>query len=88
VALAVHAERLGHQVYNIGSGALDTSDTIVAALQRVVPGATASRGGPPRADRHPRRQPFDLTRARADLGYEPRYDIEAGIRDFLAELRR
>ena len=88
VALAAHAGRLSHQVYNIGSGVLVTPDTIVQALQRVIPGATASRSGPARADRHPRRQPFDISRARADLGYEPQYDLDAGLRDFVAELQR
>jgi len=29
-----------------------------------------------------------LARARADLGYEPQYDLEAGLRDFVAELQR
>ena len=88
VALAAHAERLPHHTYNIGSGALATPDDVVQALQRVIPGATADRSGPTRPDRHTRRQPFDLARARADLGYAPRYDLEAGIRDFLAELQR
>jgi UDP-glucose 4-epimerase len=88
VAAAVHAERLPHQIYNIGTGVLATPDTIVQALQRVIPGATASRSGPARADRHAREQPFDITRAHTDLGYEPQYDVEAGIRDFVAELRR
>ncbi|HLH24340.1 MAG TPA: NAD(P)-dependent oxidoreductase [Chloroflexota bacterium] len=88
VAAAVHAARLPHQVYNIGTGVLATPDTIMQALQRVIPGATASRSGPPRPDRHARQQPFDLTRARAELGYEPQFDLEAGIRDFVAELRR
>jgi UDP-glucose 4-epimerase len=88
VALAVHAERLGHHTYNIGSGVLATPDDIVQALQRVIPGAKADRSGPTRPDRHVRQQPFDLARARADLGYAPRYDLEAGIRDFLGELQR
>lgn len=88
VALAVHADRLPHHTYNVGSGVLVTPDMIVAALQRVIPGASASRSGPPRPDRHPRRQPFDLSRARADLGYEPQYDLEAGMRDFMADLRQ
>lgn len=88
VALAVHAGHLAHQTYNVGTGILATPDSIVRALQRVIPGATASRGSPARPDRHARQQPFDLTRARTDLGYEPQYDLEAGIRDFLAELRR
>jgi nucleoside-diphosphate-sugar epimerase len=77
VALVAHADRLPRSIYNIGSGVLVTPDGIVETLQRIIPGATASRGGPARADRHPRRQPFDLTRARTDLGYEPRYNLAA-----------
>ena len=33
-------------------------------------------------------QPFDISRARNELGYELRYDLEAGIRDLAGEIRR
>ncbi|MBI4491704.1 MAG: NAD(P)-dependent oxidoreductase [Chloroflexi bacterium] len=88
VALAARAERLPHQVYNLGSGVLVTPQLIVETLQRILPGTTAVRVAPPRPDRFPRLQPFDLSRSRAELGYEPRYDLEAGLRDFIEELRR
>jgi len=88
VALAAHAEALPHNTYNLGSGAVVTTDDIVRALQRVVPGASASRGGPARPDPFPRLQPFDLSRSRTELGYEPQYDLEAGLRDFMAEIKR
>jgi len=88
VALAAHAERLPHQIYNLGTGVIVTPDEIVETLRRIMPEVTASRGGPSRVDPHPRVQPFDLARARAELGYEPRYDLEAGLRDFIDELER
>jgi len=88
VALATHAERLPHDTYNLGSGVVVTPEDIVQTLQRVVPGATASRNGPARPDPFPRLQPFDLTRARAELGYEPQYDLEAGLRDFMEQMKR
>ncbi len=88
VALAAHAERLPHQVYNIGTGVIVTTEDLVKTLQRVIPGATASRVGPPRPDPFPRLQPFDISRARTELGYEPRYDLESGLRDFIEELKR
>jgi nucleoside-diphosphate-sugar epimerase len=34
------------------------------------------------------RPALDISRARRELGYEPRFDIEAGLRDFVAEIRR
>jgi nucleoside-diphosphate-sugar epimerase len=32
--------------------------------------------------------PFDITRAREDLGYEPRFPLEAGLRDYFDWLDR
>jgi UDP-glucose 4-epimerase len=31
---------------------------------------------------------YDITRARAELGYEPQYDLEKGIADYLASLEQ
>jgi len=87
VALATHADKLPHDTYNLGSGTVVTPDDIVQALQRALPGSTASRGGPARPDPFPRLQPFDLSRSRTELGYEPSYDLEAGLRDFVREMR-
>lgn len=87
VALATHAQKLPHQVYNIGSGAIVTADDLARAFQRVVPGAKAERVEAPRPE-PPRLQPLDLSRSRAELGYEPRFDLEAGLRDFIEEYKR
>ena len=87
VALATHARRLLHQVYNIGSGAIVTAKDLMRAFERVIPGATAERVEPPRPE-PPRLWPLDLSRSRAELGYEPRFDLEAGLRDFIEEYKR
>jgi nucleoside-diphosphate-sugar epimerase len=34
------------------------------------------------------RPALDISRARRELGYEPRFDIEAGLRDFIKEMQR
>lgn len=88
VTLAAHADRLPHDTYNLGSGVVVSPADIVTALQRVMPGATAGRSGQARPDPFPRLQPFDLTRSRAELGYEPRFDLESGLRDFVEEMQR
>jgi nucleoside-diphosphate-sugar epimerase len=31
---------------------------------------------------------LDITRARAELGFEPRYDVDAGIRKYAAWMQR
>jgi len=87
VAAAIHAERLGQTVYNLGTGTLSTAADVVAAFARVVPGFTATRSEPPRPDPAPRRQAMDISVARTELGYAPTYDLTTGIADYLAELR-
>ena len=57
-----------------------------ARATRRVPGAriTLGPGIPPRAHL---RGPSVLDRARAELGYEPRYTLESGMDDWLAWLK-
>ena len=86
VAAAARAPELPHRVYNVGSGALVTPSDVARALRAVFPDATVEIGES-RPERHPRLQPFDLTRARAVLGYEPRFDLETGLRDLAEELK-
>lgn len=85
-AAAIHAEKLSHTVYHLGAGRLSTSNDVVAAFAQVVPGFTATRSDPVK-EAALRRQPMDYARARAELGYEPRFDLVTGVTDYLAELR-
>ena len=89
VLAAEGAERRGYTLANIGSGALSTHDDIMAAVRAVIPDARFEEAvvtGPVSRAAH-RSQPFDLTRAREALGYQPRYDLRAGVADYIAELR-
>ncbi len=83
IVLAVHTSPLPHQVYNLGSGSLTTVEDVEEALRNIFPAITMSRGKltPPR----PR---MDITRARTDLGFDPEYKLEAGLRDYVEELQR
>jgi nucleoside-diphosphate-sugar epimerase len=88
VARAVHAERLTHHTYNIGVGELVTPADVTAAVARTFPGFTATKAANYAVKGNPVLQPFDIGRARAELGYEPKYDLAAGIRDMADEIRR
>jgi nucleoside-diphosphate-sugar epimerase len=88
VAAAVHAEKLPHHTYNIGVGSLVTPDDITATIARIFPGFTASKAANYVVKGNPVLQPFDIARAKAELGYEPRYDLEAGLRDMAEEIQR
>jgi nucleoside-diphosphate-sugar epimerase len=83
IALAVHTSPLPHHVYNLGSGTLTTVDDVENALRIIFPSVMISRGKltPPR----PR---MDITRARTELGFNPEYKLEAGLRDYVAQLKK
>ena len=90
VVLALVAEKLNHSVYNIGSGHGATLVDFGDAVTKVVPNADIEIGeGLDFLGMGVNYYCiFDLTRARTDLGYEPRFDIEAGVRDYIATMER
>jgi nucleoside-diphosphate-sugar epimerase len=83
IALAVHTSPLPHNVYNLGSGTLTTVEDVEAALRAIFPGLGLKRG-----KLTPARPRMDISRARTELGFNPEYRLEAGLRDYIAELKR
>ncbi|MEQ4717136.1 NAD(P)-dependent oxidoreductase [Nonomuraea sp. B19D2] len=85
IALLQLADRLAHRTYNVASGRLTTNGEVVAAIRKLVPDA--------RADLPEGRDPavpgcwLDTTRLREDTGYEPAYDTERAVADYLTWLR-
>jgi nucleoside-diphosphate-sugar epimerase len=86
--LALETTEPRDRVFNVGMGRLSTPADVVAALRSVLPGARvgvdARRPDPVLKD-----QPHAMadTRARAQLGYAPRYDLAGAIRDWVEWLR-
>jgi nucleoside-diphosphate-sugar epimerase len=87
VAKAATAASLPHHVYNVGSGILVEPAGVLAAMRQAFPGSTGTAVAP-RPDPFPRRYPLDLSRSRAELGYEPAFDLETELRDLASELRQ
>jgi nucleoside-diphosphate-sugar epimerase len=83
IALAVHTTPLPHQVYNLGSGTLTSVVDVEEALAKIFPGVQMKRG-----NLTPARPRMDITRARTELGFNPEYKLEVGLRDYVAELRK
>jgi UDP-glucose 4-epimerase len=83
IALAAHTAPLPHNVYNLGSGRLTTVENVEGALKIIFPGIEMKRG-----KLTPARPRMDITRARTELGFNPEYKLEAGLRDYIAELNR
>lgn len=85
---AVEAERLQHRVFNIGTGQASSLAAAAAILKRRFPDAVIEVGPGTDYGASGRYCVFDISRARIELGYEPAYDHEAGIFDYLAVLER
>jgi UDP-glucose 4-epimerase len=84
------AESPKSRIYNIGSGIGSTLRDFERILRKHIPNADIRIGpglnflGMP----YPAHGVYDVTRARSELGFEPEYDLEAGIVDYLAALAR
>jgi nucleoside-diphosphate-sugar epimerase len=86
VRLAATLRPLRQRLFNITGGVLRRRSELVALIHQLVPSARlrVGPGIPPTAHL---RGPSRLTRAATELGYWPRYSLEAGLADWLAWLR-
>ena len=82
IALAAHASTLAHQVYNLGSGRLTTVQDVEEALGRIFAGVKMTCG-----NLVPARPRMDIARARTELGFNPEYKLETGLRDYVEQLK-
>jgi nucleoside-diphosphate-sugar epimerase len=80
-----------YDAYNIASGQATTIAEIIAVIQELIPTAQLSAdSGPYRhGDRVEmvRKGALDVSRAAAELGWRPRYDIRTGLADYIATIR-
>jgi nucleoside-diphosphate-sugar epimerase len=80
-----------YDAYNIASGQATTIAEIIAVIQELIPTAQLSAdSGPYRhGDRVEmvRKGALDVSRAAAELGWKPRYDIRTGLADYIATIR-
>lgn len=86
IALLMVAERLNHRVYNVSSGRLVRYGEVVGAINDAVPSANISLP----AGRNPDRPPdnyLDIARLREDTGFQPEYDVERAVPDYVDWLR-
>ncbi|MDX1389199.1 MAG: NAD(P)-dependent oxidoreductase [Acidobacteriota bacterium] len=73
------------RVVNIGPGAVTDAETLAATFEAVTGGwrpTLSSAGG----SRRSAIQPLSITLAKASLGFSPRFDLEAGLRDYVREI--
>jgi UDP-glucose 4-epimerase len=81
------AEQLEHRVYNVAAGRVTTYRELADAIEAAVPGA---RPGVPEGHDPQLALPqywLDIDRLRKDAGYEPGYDTERAVADYVSWLR-
>ena len=83
----MRADTLRHDTYNISSGRPVANHEFVTAVNAAVPGAEASLP-PGRSPEAPADDPYlDTTRLARDTGFEPAFDVRAGVADYVAWLQ-
>ncbi|MFC4121145.1 NAD-dependent epimerase/dehydratase family protein [Nonomuraea zeae] len=87
LALLQLAGTLRHRVYNVASGRMTPNSEVVAAIRKIVPDAQADLPGGRDPGAPARGEYLDVTRLREDTGFEPAYDTERAVADYLAWLR-
>ena len=84
IQLLCTADTLNHHIYNIGSGrATNNRQTFNAVCDVILEAPLLSLGG----WRYRPQPSLDISRIAVDTGYEPQYDIKAGIREYIDWLR-
>jgi UDP-glucose 4-epimerase len=81
------ADQLPHRVYNVGGGRAFTMQELADAVHEMVPDARIELKPGANPAGNPKDNYLDLTRAREDLGFTPRYPVERGIPDYIAWLQ-
>ena len=85
---ALRADGYTHRIFNIGTGKGSTLEAAAEVLRKAVPDAKIEIGpGTDYGTGSGRYCIFDISRARGELDYEPEFDHEAGILDYLGELQ-
>ena len=87
IALLQLSEQLSYRTYNVAAGRATTYGEIAAAIRKVIPDAQIElpAGRDPNGPGHDTY--LDLTRIHQDTGYQPAYDAERAVADYIGWLR-
>jgi UDP-glucose 4-epimerase len=87
IALLQLADQLNYRTYNVAAGQSTTNRALLSAIKHVVPGTRIELpdGRNPAAPEH--NLYLDITRIHQDTGFQPAYDTERAVADYVAWLR-
>lgn len=88
IVQACFAENVEHRIFHLGTGKGETLRHLVESLNKIF-GEVPIEVGPGLVEISSQAPfIFNIDRARRELGYSPQYDLEAGVRDYIEEMRR
>jgi UDP-glucose 4-epimerase len=87
VALVHKAESLRHNTYNVGGGRAFQMQELADAVMAAAPEARIELKPGQNPTGAPANNYLDMTRVKAEFGFEPRFPIEKGIPDYIEWLR-
>jgi len=87
IALLQLARQLSYRTYNVASGRVLTNREIATAVKRLVPDARIELPEGQNPADSGREVWLDIGRLREDTGYQPAYDTEGAVADYITWLR-
>jgi UDP-glucose 4-epimerase len=87
LALLQMSERLSYRTYNVANGRALSNGEVAAAIRKVIPEAQIELPGGRDPGGPGRDNYLDITRIREDVGYQPAYDTERAVADYIGWLR-
>lgn len=83
--LACQAQAPKQRVYNAGTGMVYGPDQLAAVVRELTPGSEVQVRGASSAD--PSRSiPMDISAAKSELGYAPKFSLKDALKDYMDEL--
>jgi UDP-glucose 4-epimerase len=89
--LAFDVKTPQHRVFNIASGKANTYREMAEMIREIIPGSNITIG--PGLIKHtnnlnaPQKGALDIKRATAELGYQPKYGLFEGLKQYVAQLK-
>jgi nucleoside-diphosphate-sugar epimerase len=87
--LACFGGGLRHRIYHIGTGIGISFEEVAELLKEMIPGARVEVSSEAAEERAAEAYygVMDITKAKSDFGFTPKYSIETGLRDYLAVMK-
>ena len=90
IVLSCYVDRPQHRVFNIGRGKATTMRHFAEAVQQIIPNANIQIGDG--LDYYgsgiPYYSIYDISRAREELGFQPKFTLASGVQDYIDTMGR